>query len=435
MNNATEKEIGENGLFLAVHQVFDEAIKNAYLKKRFDHWNIVGPPGYREHLHDLPPVYPNDALPAINSDTQIAKELTRYRECAKKILDHYFPPIGDETTIEDTVTCTNKPYHSHPTGTPVVIRRTNKALVFYINPNVHVEVEGNAVLSAKTIQDIPQKTERFTSNDSIGDAQTITKILSQFTSLIPGPEGKAIKFGVDLLSSLLGIAGSSGPSWADITALMREVVREELITNDLEHVQADYSTVKKWSDVQYLPNKDTKTKEELWAMLRPQIDVVSNDINLLLQQNHRLSGFGLLLLGVDLYLSLLQEQASLGYSADIRAAGSQWASDMLNVWDEVQKDRHSQISVKKYSYGVPDPTHYVITCYYWQWKDNKTGETKGDRSGPWQAGGKHDHSESDCRADAEAHYNQKYLPDMISKFGDPTVTADAWKNAKIPSTE
>ena len=76
-----------------------------------------------------------------------------------------------------------------------------------------------------------------------------------------------------------------------------------------------------------------------------------------------------------------------------------------------------------------------MTCYYWQWADKKTGETMGPRSGPWQAGGKHDNSETQCRGSAECHYENVVFPGMIKTFGDPAKTADAWRTVKVPQTE
>ncbi len=137
---------------------------------------------------------------------------------------------------------------------------------------------------------------------------------------------------------------------------------------------------------------------------------------------------------MDLYLALLQEQMWLDYAVDIRQAGEQWATSMLDVWKEVQKDRHDQISVTKYSYGVV-VARDVMTCYFWQWADKKTGETRGTRSGPWQAGGKHDNSETDCRGNAEYHYQQIVFPRMIRTFGDPDKTAEAWRMVRVPQKE
>ncbi len=421
---------GLNGISLGVHEVFRVSEQDDYLRERFARWNVNGPPGYQPHLHDLPPLHQEDGL-HLGVDAMVTrKAVEAFRACAEGVMDHYFPPIGNESVVQDILAFTSEPYHSHPTGTAVVIRRTNRAVFFYIDPSVHVEAAGTSVTNIRATEYQPNPLLVATS--TIDDAMVVTKIYGLFADLLPGPAGKVAKFGIGLMSIILGEAGSSGPSWSEITAMMRQVVREELITNDLEYIQADYESVKKWSDIQYLPNKKGKSKQELWDMLRPQIDIVSHDINLLLQTNHRIPGFGVLLLGVDLYLSLLQEQVSLGYAADISQAGDQWATAMLKVWEEVQKDRHDQLTMTKYSYGVPEPTHTVITCYYWEWTDKKTNESKGSRSGPWQAGGKDDHSKSDCRDDMQAHYQKTVLPLMTSTFGDPESTAKAWRAVFSP---
>ena len=435
------KPTGEvNGISLGVNKVIDAKSTDDYLTKRFTQWNVTGPPGYKPQLRELPPVYTKEELAKLQPKAQVTdRQIDGFRKCATGILDHYFPLLQGETVVEDIPTFMKEPYSSHPAGTAVVIRRTNKATVFFVDPSVQVEMTGSVVTNIRTG---PRPTEILFAAPSpfaaaslrgsgIEEAKIATKILSQFSVLLPGPAGTAFKFGMELVNMILGMAGSSGPNWEQIKEMMREVVREELITNDLEYIQADYEAVMKWGNVQYLPNRDHKSKRELWDMLRPQIDTVSHDINVLLQHNHRIPGFGLLLLGVDLYLALLQEQMWLDYSVDIKKAGDQWATSMLEVWKEVQKDRHDRITVTKYSYGVV-VARDVMTCYFWQWADGKTGETRGTRSGPWQAGGKHDNSETDCRGSAENHYQNVVFPGMIKTFGDPVQTAEAWRTVKVP---
>jgi hypothetical protein len=432
MNDAKQVAKGVNGISLGVHKVFEATEEGSYLQKRFAHWNLSAPPGYKPHVHDLPPVYPEESLARLQPSAQVReKELQGFRECAAAVMDYYFPLIGNESVVKDTHTFTKEPYLLHPAGTAVVIRRTSKAILFFIDPSVHVECDGSVVSSITTLPQQRMKLWLAATGD-VEQAKIATKILSTFALLLPEPGGAIAKCGLGLVDMILGTAGSSGPSWDEIKEMMREVVREELVTNNLEFVQADYESVMKWSHIQYLPNREGKSKDELWNMMRPQIDTVGKDINLLLQTNHRIPGFGLLLLGVDMYLGLLQEQISLGYDAKLREAGEEWATSMLKVWEEVQEHRHEQITVTQHSYGVAEPSHTAITCYYWQWTDNKTGESKGSRSGPWQAGGKHDHSESDCRADAEARYQSIVFPEMVKTFGDPVATAKAWRNVRVP---
>lgn len=421
---------GVNGIFLGVHEVFNSSEQDDYLRERASRWNVSGPSGCQLQLHDLPPVHQEDEL-CLGANAKVTEEAVEaFRACAGRIMDYYFPPIGNETVVQDILAFTDKPYRSHPPGTGVVIRRTSRAVFFFIDPSVRVEADGTTVTNIRVTRYQPQT--RLVAASPIDEAKILTKIYGLFASLLPGPAGTVAKFGVGLLSMILDNAGSSGPSWSAMKVMMRQVVREELVMNDLEYIQAHYESIKKWSDIQYLPNRKNASKKELLDMLLPQINLVSCDINLLLQTNHRISGFGLLLLGVDIYLSLLQEQKSLGYEADICKAGDQWATSMLKVWEDVQKDRHDQITVTRYSYGVYEPSGTVVTCYYWAWTDNKTGESRGGRNGPWSAGGKDDRSESDCRANEQAYYHNTVLPLMVSTFGDPEATAKAWRAAALP---
>lgn len=429
---AIKPEIGHgvNGISLGVHEVFVPADRKDYLNQRFAQWKVGGPPGLEPHLRDLPPVHQGSALLLSPKAKVTEADVTDFRDCARAALDRYFPPIGQEKVVEDTLTFTKEAYNTYPPGTAVAIRRTNKATLFFLDPSVHVEADGTLVTNIRTAAS--WSPPLLFAASPIDEAKIVTKIFGQFASLLPGPAGTIAKAGVELVNMILGMAGSNGPSWTEITAMMREMVREELITNDLEYIQADYESIKNWAQIQYLPNKASKSKKDLWHMLRPQIDVVSRDINLLLQPNHRIPGFALLLLGVDTYLGLLQEEILLGYDADIRNAGDHCASSMLKVWEEVQKDRHEQIRVNKYSYGVYVPPGDVITCEYWSWTDQKTKESRGDRHGPWQAGGKPDRSETGCRADAEGRYRNIVLPNMVRTFGDPETTATAWRTVRHP---
>mgnify|MGYP001565528815 CR=1 FL=1 len=429
IGNYQSRTRGLNGISLGVHEVFDASEQENYLRERFVSWNVSGPLGFHPHLRDLPPVHQEDGLRLGANAKVTGKVVEVYRACAGNVMDHYFPLTESESVVQDILAFTDRTYHSHPPGTGVVIRRTNKAVFFYIDPNVRVEADGTTVTNIQATRYISKSIHvAITSTDP---ALLLTKIFGLFVDLLPGPVGTAAKIGVALLSMILEEAGSSGPSWSEIQGMMREVVRDELVTNDLEYIQAHYESIKKWSDIQYLPNKESKSEEELWPMLRPQIDIVSQDINLLLQSNHRKQGFGLLLLGVNLYLSLLQEQISLGYKAEIRKSGDQWATDMLKVWEEVKKERHDQIKVvlrEKSTYNPYD--HDVTTVYYWVWTDQKTNVSRGDSSGPWVAGHKNDRSESDCRADALRHYENFVLPSMRKTFGDPEAAAKAWREVK-----
>lgn len=428
--NSTVAAHGVNGISLGIHEVFDRTQEAAYLRARHERWNIGGPPGFEPRLRALPPIHDRQLLHLATHAKVAMHDVDELQQCAHAVMDHYFPPVGDEAVLEDTFTFTAAPFEHFPAGTAVVVRRTNKAVLFYLNPNVHVDADGHAVRSIRTTGAWAPPM-RFAASP-VDEAKIVMKIYGSFASLLPGPVGTIAKAGIELVNMILGMAGPSGPSWTEIQSMMREVVRDELITNDLEFVQAHLEKVKKWAEIQYLPNRSHKSKEQLWQMLLPQIDLVTNDINLLLQSNHRIPGFGLLLLGVDTYMGLLQEQVMLGYDANIRKAGDQWATSMLTVWAEVQKHRHDQIVFEKPSYAVFLPPDDVMTAEYWRWIDRKTGEVRGDRNGPWQAGGKPDRSEEGCRHDAEARYEGIILPRMIRTFGDPEATAKAWRTVRVP---
>lgn len=419
---------GMNNLLLGVAEVFNKKEKAAYLKSRFGKWNIKSPVGYSPHLHELPVMCSPENLPVLGGvRASLKRELEKRMQCLKSNLDFYFPLLKGEDVKEDYYSFLTEPFASYPPGTVVAKRTTNKAVMFAVVADWRFDLEvrkltrvypGGAVKSGMGRQKMLRGGEEI---------KLITSILGIFAGTLSGGAGIAAKIGVNLLSYVLGMAGSSGPSWGQMKDMMKEVVREELITNDLEHIQAAYESVKRWSDITYLPSKDAgKRKKELWNMLSPQINLVHQQISLLLQQNHRIPGFGLLLIGVSMYLALLQEQILLSYPAKIQEAGKQWADNMLKVWEEVQKDRHKQIQVKRSSYGVPEPSHTVITCFYWAWEDKKTGQFKGSRNGPWQEAKKNSH-EADCKKDAEKHY-QDVLHDMVKTFADPVTTAEKWRN-------
>ena len=419
---------GMNNLLLGIADVFNKKEKALYLKSRFEKWNIQGPSGYSPHLHKLPIMCSPENLPIVGEGkASLKRELEKRKQCLQSNLDFYFPLLKGEKVKEDYYSFLTAPFASYPPGTVVAKRTTNKAVMFAVVADWRFDLEVRKLTNV--FPRVAPKSE-ILSQKMLGAGEEIkllTSILGIFAGTLSGGAGVAAKIGVNLLSYVLGMAGSSGPSWSQMKDMMKQVVREELITNDLEHVQAAYESVKRWSDITYLPNKSAgKTKKELWNMLSPQINLVHQQISLLLQQNHRIPGFALLLLGVSMYLALLQEQISLSYPAKIQDAGMQWADDMVKVWKEVQNDRYKQIKVKRYSYSVPEPSHTVITCFFWSWEDKKSNQSKGSRNGPWQEAKKNSH-EADCRKDAEKHY-QDVLLDMVNTFADPVVTAAKWRN-------
>lgn len=91
-----DKTQGINGIFLGVHEVFNASEQDDYLRERYAMWNVVGPAGYKAHLHDLPPVHQESGLRR-GTETRLTDEVVEaFRTCAGKVMDYYFPPIGND---------------------------------------------------------------------------------------------------------------------------------------------------------------------------------------------------------------------------------------------------------------------------------------------------------------------------------------------------
>jgi NRPS condensation-like uncharacterized protein len=110
------KPTGEvNGIFLGVHKVFDTKSTDDYLAKRFTHWNIPAPPGYKPRVRELAPIYTKEELAELRPKAQVTdRQIDGVRKCATGIMDHYFPLLQGETVVEDLYTFTKEAYASHP---------------------------------------------------------------------------------------------------------------------------------------------------------------------------------------------------------------------------------------------------------------------------------------------------------------------------------
>jgi|GEM_PF-1895716 len=407
-----------HGLLLGVSAVFDNNEEKTYLTFRQSIWNLPSPTEPR--LQELPLICKPEKLPTIE-DPERRQELNERKRCISSALDYYFPLFEGEEVREEVHSYLIEQFGPCPPGTAAVVRTTNMAVMYAVVSGWQVDL---AALRLKQVP-VPLALESpVPSSLKGGEAQLLADILISWADLLTGPAGALVKTGIALLSYALGKAGEQGPSWEDMKKMIREVVREELITNDLEHVHAAYQSLQHWSDIEYLPRKRTRrvTHEELWRMLEPKAHEIDKKLSLLIEPNHRLPGFALLLFGVSMYLSILQEQRALGYANDITKAAERWASEMLKVWEEVKADRHRRITVKRYAYERWTGWSYT-TYYYWAWKDEKTGVTK-----PFPDEEKDNTHEDECRRDADRYFKEEVLPLTSKQFGNPEAMAEKWRD-------
>ncbi len=385
-----------HNLLLAIAEVFDPNEADSYLEFRY---RICQPdPENAEALQPvgLPRTCPPSDLPAAGTPAAAALQ---------SAAGSFFPLFAGEEVRDDVFACLAEPFHSAAAGSPVLIRKTNKAVLLAI-----ARSEGPALALQAPI--LTAAAPRVYADA----AQVITKILSCFAAALPGPEGKIAKVGIELLSMALGLAGDRGPSCDQMLAMIRVVVREELVTNDLEWISARFAAIKGWINDTYLPAK--RASQPDMARLRNHIDEQARplltDLNALLMKNHRNAGFPLLMIGVPIYLSLLQESLSLGVPQDLHTAGVTWAKNVLSAWADLKQYRLDNIVVKESHYASGCPP-FMLIHYDYRWTD----KVESCAAGPFK-------NEKACRRSASSHYD-----DVINRlkidFADPDATAAGWQ--------
>src|SRR5512146_1870526 len=340
-----------NNLKLGVAEVFDPSEKTAYLEFRFSKYLADSPSREALVLSELPRVFPAEQLPVWDKATLKQNQVEDHKACLRKAIDYYFPLYPGEKVREDTFSLLSESLGAAEAGSPVLLRTTNKARMFAIARDWKISLPERMLAYAPSVEASPSVLLQAKGPDVAG---VVTKVIACFAD---GFKGDYIKLGIDLITLAFGFASGSGPSWSDQLEMIRQVVREELISNDLEKINADFSSLNDWNETTYRPMKQSTPQDipllqtMIADQLSPRGPVLSN-LNLLLQEEHRISGFPLLMIGVPLYLALLQEAINLGMPENIHKAGGEWADRMLKSWDNLKKYRKNNITVQKFQYGV-----------------------------------------------------------------------------------
>ncbi|WP_108867804.1 hypothetical protein [Aquimarina aquimarini] len=424
------KTTGVNNYVLGVSSVFDTSQVQNYLKFRFGQWDLKAPFDFSPKLSELPPVVSTEELPEIETlGEELQKEIRYRKSCIESNIDFYFPLQEKEKVEKDILTIIKEEAKGCPAGTVIWIRKTNLAEYFALAGDWQFDVT-KPKLTSRVVKNTSLETPKLKRPVVLrDDIKAVTTVLDVFAEMIPGPAN----YGIKLLSFALGQAGSSsGPSWDEIYGMVRTIVREELIAEGLRTIQANFSALTDWSNDHYLPQKNKKRVKnaKLQELLEPQMKPMLDDLNKLITTEYRISGFVLLLQGVNMYLTMLQEKISIDAPADVRGAANTWSARMLEVWGEVKEERKNKIVVKRFSYAVP-VGHDAVTQYYYAYIDEHTGEKFGSRNGPWQESKGGEAKDGATKA-AEKHW-EEVLATMKKDLADPDNTARKWKNILVPS--
>lgn len=431
-----EKTNGIHNYELGISNVFDASKKEEYLKFRADQWNVQSPSGkFTPELSTLPLTIENGSLPQISSlEDELRKDISLRKKCIQNNMDFYFPLHENETIKKDTLTLVNQKEEKYPPGTAILIRETNYAQYFAIAKDWKFDTKEQKLINDSVNKTTLRSAPLLITSDEKKSIQEITSILKSFSSFIPGPA----KYGLQLFAFALGKASSNnGPSLEDINNMVRATIRKELVKDKLKSIHSKFSSVIEWVEDHYIPlkNKKRTRKSKLLNKLENdlQIEPFLKELKNLLQPGYRIPGFVLLLQGINMYLTIIQEKNSLGgVTRDIRDIAKDWTKDMLKVWGEVKDDRKSKLEVKKHSYSkIAADKSTVITHSYYVIHDQLTGNTIGDKNGPWKDDGK----SSNAKEEAENRLisrKREVINELSAKLGDPDKTAENWKNIWIP---
>lgn len=425
------KTTGINNYILGIPTVFDKSKIQEHLDFRFGQWNVIAPFKFSPELSILPPVIP-EALPQISTlEKGVQKELQLRKNCIENNMNFYFPLLEKEKIEEDTLTITSKATANYPKETIIWIRKTNLAVYFAIAADWQFDII-QSKLTTKSIENLNDlHPVLYRSAKSDEGIETVRKVLDLFASAFPGPE----KYGIKLLSLALGLANSdSGPSWDEIYAMIRTIVREEIIKDSLTKIHSEFTALAEWSNDHYLPlkNKKRTKNKKLLDLLEPKMNPMLKNLSLLTEPQYRIPGFVLLLQGINMYLTLIQEKLSIGGSTrNIRSIANDWANEMLRIWAEVKEHRASEIVVEKKSHSKPLADKSIVTIEYYIILDKHTGHKTGDRNGPWTVNGKNSKAKDNANEELIKH-RRNVLATLTRNLADPDKTASKWRNIWIP---
>jgi len=222
-----------------------------------------------------------------------------------KTINRQYPMTKDESIVSDFFTFLVKDYGKYKKGTPLLIRKTNKATMIRILD--HLEYKSGDIIF-KDLDDEKRK-EIFLPKYEVGGADDL--ISSLFSGMAKALAGK---IGATIFDTLFPDTSTGMEEMFQLLETdIRNIFREELDEKTIDDLNYQINGVVSYMQQTYIPTKDSgRDKRFLEGELSDMNQIMyTNVMALLTGPRYRADGIAYLVLGANTHLSIVQEMANI----------------------------------------------------------------------------------------------------------------------------
>ncbi|EDP96409.1 hypothetical protein U8527_09875 [Kordia algicida OT-1] len=343
------------------------------------------------------------------------------KRCAIESLVKEAPLVDQEIIEEDFFTYLTAPFDDFEKYTAVLIRKTNMATMYYFFDNIQID-QGNLSFLPSDLpnEDPVVNTLKFSSDFFKG---LIKKLLSSAASSVGSKIG-AIVLNI-VMKEMFGVEDNK-----ELINKIRSIIKEEIQNNEIEKIDGKISGTINYLTEEY---KNLKAKSDLndrkqREVLLRNLELYSKDfytdvLGLLEQTTYVKKGLRSYIIGVSIYILILQEKALIdpdhmnpndtSYAITLRSNATKYLNHIETYYKELYDARSGQI----YVYSDPWIDYNVHKDAY-RYRDNGTNFVSQryydikHSPGNWTYG----------KDEAEKYmkpYKSKALREFADKYADP----------------
>ncbi|MBF2009014.1 MAG: hypothetical protein IGS49_27090 [Chlorogloeopsis fritschii C42_A2020_084] len=346
---------------------------------------------------DIPPLF-NEKADRSHLPPNVQAYLESREPIALRAFRQRFPILPDEKIVADSITALSSDWRDYQEGTLVYKRTTNLGSIAFGLPGMKIDLQ-NGTTSYATLptHDTPLLVENLALGVDDATATVIDAALTmaQFAGFALGPAGLILSGGAAVLQLIFGRLMSK--QQVDLPKEIQKAVSDVITKANLENIDATITTDFDWLNSYYrgawADNPPTPTDEEyryfkdaLNSKLSSDTGIVQQ-VNLLMEDDYKFTGFPLFLLGAGLVLVLHKIQLIIA-SSDKKVVDTTAFSGLMNALDKYidygngtiadidQKisQRLGQVSAVYQDQNCINMGMYGSHCIKeWDYKDSGTG--------------------------------------------------------------
>ena len=272
------------------------------------------------------------------------------RNCMLKEVKDFSPLTEGETVEAQLASYLEEDWCGFDKGTIILKEQTNKALTYYVYPDLKADVEnGQLVMNDKTYWQPPAMVMLDDSDDD-GFGQVARDLATGLVGEAPFPLNV---IGAELLSAFWPDGSDSAADWKEMYERLQTIVRNELARGRIETDKGKLAGVIDYLNITYKNNKNQgKSSEELLADLNPQYQILYGIVGDLkvtgtdtADADTSADALANYMIAVGVQIAIAQERAMHGEStADITSLATQASAYARKAAKNVMKLRLGQIS-------------------------------------------------------------------------------------------